>query len=114
MSDEAKVSDEALNIPKWYVVHTYSGYENKVAETIKKVVENRSLHSLITDVMIPTELVQEKRLSQAAWLLRNTDKRVDEIANSVGYENISYFHRIFADRFGQSPRKFRVGSYSLN
>lgn len=54
-----------------------------------------------------TELMQEKRLSQAAWLLRNTDKNVDEIANSVGYENLSYFHRLFAARFGQSPKKYR-------
>ena len=54
-----------------------------------------------------TELLQEKRLSQAAWLLRNTDRRVDEIARVVGYENISYFHRLFAARFGQSPKKYR-------
>ena len=54
-----------------------------------------------------TELLQEKRLSQAAWLLRNTDKRVDEIANAVGYENLSYFHRLFAGHFGQSPKKYR-------
>ena len=54
-----------------------------------------------------TELLQEKRLSQAAWLLRNTGKRVDEIANAVGYENLSYFHRLFAARFCQSPKKYR-------
>ena len=54
-----------------------------------------------------TQLLQEKRLSQAAWLLRNTDSNVDEISISVGYENISYFHRIFAVRFGQSPRAYR-------
>ena len=54
-----------------------------------------------------TELLQEKRLSQAAWLLRNTDKNVDEIANAVGYENLSYFHRLFAARYGQSPKKYR-------
>ena len=56
-----------------------------------------------------TELLQEKRLSQAAWLLRNTDRRVDEIARVVGYENISYFHRLFAARFGCSPKKYRDG-----
>ena len=44
---------------KWYVVHTYSGYENKVATNIEKVVENRKLHELIHDVMIPTEKVTE-------------------------------------------------------
>ena len=54
-----------------------------------------------------TELLQEKRLSQAAWLLRNTDRNVDGIAVSVGYENISYFHRLFAARFGLSPKKYR-------
>ena len=32
---------------KWYVVHTYSGYENKVASSIEKAVENRKLHDLI-------------------------------------------------------------------
>ena len=55
-----------------------------------------------------TELLQEKRLSQAAWLLRNTDRKVDEIAIAVGYENISYFHRLFAARFGLSPRNYRL------
>ena len=44
---------------KWYVVHTYSGYENKVASSIEKAVENRRLHDLITAVNIPTEKVVE-------------------------------------------------------
>ena len=44
---------------KWYVVHTYSGYENKVAQTIMKVVENRKLHDLIQEVSVPTEMAIE-------------------------------------------------------
>ena len=44
---------------KWYVVHTYSGYENKVKDTIDKVVENRNLRDLIPMVSIPTEHVKE-------------------------------------------------------
>ena len=44
---------------KWYVVHTYSGYENKVADNIEKVVENRKLQHLIQEVMVPTEIVTE-------------------------------------------------------
>ena len=32
---------------KWYIIHTYSGYENKVKQDIEKVVENRKLHDLI-------------------------------------------------------------------
>lgn len=54
-----------------------------------------------------TELVQERRLNQAAWLLRNTRQKVSDIAHAVGYENISYFHRIFAGRFGCTPKKYR-------
>ena len=54
-----------------------------------------------------TELIQERRLMQAAWMLKNTRQKVSDIALSVGYENISYFHRIFAKRFGMSPKKYR-------
>ena len=54
-----------------------------------------------------TELLQERRLQQAAWLLTNTKQKVSDIALSVGYENISYFHRIFQKRFGLSPKKYR-------
>ena len=44
---------------KWYVVHTYSGYENTVATTIMKHVDNRNLHDLIHEVSVPTETVTE-------------------------------------------------------
>ncbi|MCI5845198.1 MAG: transcription termination/antitermination protein NusG [Oscillospiraceae bacterium] len=44
---------------KWYVIHTYSGYENKVAQDIEKVVENRKLHDMILEVRVPTEKVTE-------------------------------------------------------
>lgn len=55
-----------------------------------------------------TELLQEKRLSQAVWLLHNTDRTVDEIARAVGYENMTYFHRLFRSRYGQSPKQLRA------
>ena len=55
-----------------------------------------------------TQLVQEKRLAQAAFLLKNTDRNVDDIGRAVGYENIGYFHRIFREAFGESPRCFRL------
>ena len=44
---------------KWYVVHTYSGYENTVAASIEKAVENRGMHELIQEVSIPLETVTE-------------------------------------------------------
>ncbi len=44
---------------KWYVAHTYSGYENTVAASIERAVENRNMHDLITEVSIPLETVTE-------------------------------------------------------
>ena len=44
---------------KWYVLHTYSGYENAVATTIEKAVENRRMQDLIYEVSIPMETVTE-------------------------------------------------------
>ena len=46
---------------KWYVAHTYSGYENKVKESIEKTVENRGLEHMIMDIRVPMEDVIEKR-----------------------------------------------------
>ncbi len=44
---------------KWYIVHTYSGYENKVADNLATIVENRGLGELIQEIRIPTETVTE-------------------------------------------------------
>ena len=55
-----------------------------------------------------TDFVQEKRLSQACFLLRNTDMNISDISTSVGSNNISYFHRLFNKYFGISPRKYRI------
>lgn len=56
-----------------------------------------------------TELVQAKRMSQAAFLLASTSMFVVDVAASVGYDNVSYFHRIFQKKFGVTPRTYRVG-----
>ncbi len=46
--------------PRWYVAHTYSGYENKVKASLEKIIENRGLGHLIFDISIPVEIVIEK------------------------------------------------------
>lgn len=46
---------------RWFIIHTYSGYENKVAENIGKIVENRKMHDKILGVNIPLEKVVEVR-----------------------------------------------------
>ncbi|HEY5466701.1 MAG TPA: transcription termination/antitermination protein NusG [Clostridia bacterium] len=44
---------------RWYVVHTYSGYENKVKATLERIVENRGIHDFIQEVSVPEEEVME-------------------------------------------------------
>lgn len=55
MSDLNDISRQAC----WYVVHTYSGYENKVKTNLEKIVENRGLQDLIFDARVPVEIVTE-------------------------------------------------------
>lgn len=55
-----------------------------------------------------TDLLQIKRLSQAGYLLSHTAMPVSDIALAVGYENVSYFHRIFRKKYGVTPRHYRI------
>ena len=50
--------------PRWYVAHTYSGYENKVKTSLEKIVENRGLEDLIYDIKIPVQIIIEKKGDQ--------------------------------------------------
>ncbi len=54
-ADEKKIPDNA----HWYVVHTYSGYENKVKTDLDNTIKNRHLEDLILEVRIPTQMVSE-------------------------------------------------------
>lgn len=54
----------AIREPMWYVVHTYSGHENKVKVNIEKLVENREMQDLVISVVVPTEDVIELKNGQ--------------------------------------------------
>lgn len=54
-----------------------------------------------------TELVRERRLAQAEFLIKNSNIKISEVAKQIGYDNISYFHRIFAKAYKMSPKKYR-------
>ena len=57
---------EYMDGARWYVAHTYSGYENKVKTNLEKIVENRSLQNKIFDIQIPTviEVVQDGEVTK--------------------------------------------------
>ncbi len=54
-SSKTVLADDA----KWYVIHTYSGYENKVKVNLEKIVENRNMQDYIVDIIVPMEKHQE-------------------------------------------------------
>ena len=54
------------------------------------------------------ELLHEKRLNQTVHLLMKTALPITDIIFRVGYDNTSYFHRMFKDKFGMSPRQYRM------
>lgn len=69
---------------RWFVVHTYSGYENKVASNIKTVVENRNMQDQILDVFIPTETVKEVKPDSEAVAKKGEDsKAVREVERKI-------------------------------
>jgi AraC-like DNA-binding protein len=54
-----------------------------------------------------TDHVQNKRLSQACYLLKNTKLSIDDISARIGYDNVSYFHRIFKKTYGVTPYVYK-------
>ncbi len=57
------------------------------------------------------ELLQKHRMETAARLLRRSDLNIQQIIAQVGYENTSYFYRLFHERYGLSPREYRYGAH---
>jgi len=64
------------DIAKWYVVHTYSGHENKVKINLEKIVENRGMEETIQEISVPTEEVVE---------IKNGKKKVRQRKIFPGY-----------------------------
>lgn len=58
--------DEHSTELKWYILHTYSGYENKVKTTLEKLIENRGIQDMISDVIVPTATVETTTASGEA------------------------------------------------
>lgn len=57
VTNELDLNQEETSVPKeklkWYVIHTYSGYENKVKANIEKIIENRNMYDVISEVVVP-------------------------------------------------------------
>ena len=78
----------------------FAGENKREISQLSRLISRTTGHSF-------SQLLQEKRLSQACFLLKNTSLSVDDISAAVGYENTSFFHRLFLREMGISPRRYR-------
>ncbi|MDR1798186.1 MAG: AraC family transcriptional regulator [Clostridiales Family XIII bacterium] len=102
--DDNIVMDILRYIESDYAEASLSAYAAKAGQPLYKLsrlVSRRTGSSF-------KELLADRRLSQAVYLLRATSMPVEEIIPSVGYENTSYFYRIFRERHGMTPREYRL------
>ncbi len=103
-------------------------YENRLVFTSLKYIEdhyrsgtlsdlatqlNQSVYKLSRLIQAATgdnfkDLLQQKRLNKAVQLLTETNLAVSDIINAVGYDNTSYFYRLFRQTYGVSPKEFRL------
>lgn len=63
MSDDDRTTENSEE-SRWYVVHTYSGYENKVKANIEKIVENRAMQHFVHEISVPMQDVSEIKNGQ--------------------------------------------------
>lgn len=113
------LTNEQRKKMNWIIFEEITNYiRDKYADiTIKELVQrfhfNEDYYNrLLKDKtgMTYSEYVQNLRLIQAEKLLKTTSMTVDEIANQIGYHNKGYFYKIFVERFGLTPSKYRKQS----
>lgn len=96
-----------LKVLRYVESHYVGGSLTELAETLHYDLSWLSREIKRKTGKTYTQIVQDKRLAQAAFLLKNTNRNVADISIAVGYENISYFHRIFTAAYGKSPKHYR-------
>lgn len=118
---------ELLNNPQSIVSYSEENYDIKLMMEILKYIDESYEEANLTKLcetlhqqdykicklikkntgLTFKELVQEKRIEKAIELLKSTDYAIEDIIRRVGYENDSYFYRIFKKKFGLSPKEYK-------
>lgn len=134
--DESRINQTTMGLIFMYLTESIQcvemrlpdQYENMISMTTLNYIEQKYRTATLTELSarlrLPPhtlsrlikkstgynfkELLQRKRLSKSVHLLCDTDLSVSDIIASVGYENNSYFHRVFKARYNTTPHAFRV------
>ncbi len=72
------------NKKKWYVVHTYSGYENKVKINLEQRIKSMGMENQIFQVLIPTEKVLEVKSGKRKYVQKKSISRICSYRNDIG------------------------------
>lgn len=108
-------SDDDHNIPKWLrVVYSQFQEETNFIKGLPRLVQlsGKSQAHLTRELknyygVSSTELVNNLRIQKAATLLRLSDDYILDISLECGFQNLSYFNRVFKEKYGISPRQYR-------
>lgn len=96
-----------FSVLKYIETHYKNGSLTEVAEELRQPAYYISrLLKKYTDSNFK-ELLQQRKLQQAAYLLSRTPITVEAVMENIGYDNSSYFHRKFREKYGCSPRQYR-------
>lgn len=118
---------ELIKKPNNIEVYSEDNYDNLMIIEVLKYIDNNYATATLFEIseilkqphykisklvkkqtnMTFKELLQEKRLNKAKQLLNETDISVVEIISLVGYENLTYFYKIFKEKYGYTPKDFR-------
>ncbi len=111
--------DIPVNVPSWLRKATrlmqekenYTGGIERFVKLAGKTQEHLSRELRKHYQTTPSQFINSLRLTEAARLLRNTEKPVLNILYESGFQNVSFFNRLFKKRFGSSPRRYRKINY---
>ena len=118
---------ELIKKPNNIEVYSEDNYDNLIIIEVLKYIDNNYSTATLFEIseivnqphykisklvkkhtnMTFKELLQEKRLNKAKQLLNETDISIVEIISLVGYENLTYFYKIFKEKYGYTPKDFR-------
>ena len=104
------------------------GYETSIVMRVLRYIEDNPATATLTEIATRTkqsvsglsklvssvtgktfqQLLQQKRMQRAEYLLENTDIPVTDVITGIGYENTAYFHRLFREKHGVSLRQYRL------
>ena len=118
---------ELIKYPDKIEVYSEDTYENLIIVTVFKYIDKNYNTATLFEIseilnqpnykisklikkhtnMTFKEILQEKRLNMAKQLLDETDISVVEIISLVGYENLTYFYKIFKEKYGLTPRNYK-------